>query len=242
MTPGENADWSWDEHVLTLDLYLRFPTKTPGKKSQPVLELSAFLNRLGERMGVMRTPKFRNANGVYMKLMNFKSVDPAVQAKGKAGLNRGSSLEKRVWAAYADDPASLRARVAAVRLAIQDVTVSLVGATEEEDFEGEEGGLVLRLHYSRERRPGLARKKKEQVRRSQGRLACEVCAFDFSARYGDHGEGYIEAHHRKPVSALVEGEKTKVSDLALVCANCHRMLHKRGLLSIEALKAMLAPA
>ena len=44
---------------------------------------------------------------------------------------------------------------------------------------------------------------------------------------GDLGKGYIEAHHTRPVAKLVTGERTKVSDLALVCANCHRMLHRQ---------------
>jgi serine/threonine protein kinase len=61
-----------------------------------------------------------------------------------------------------------------------------------------------------------------------GRLACEACGFDFAQVYGKLGEGFIECHHTKPVSKLRKGDKTKLSDLALVCANCHRMLHRGG--------------
>jgi 5-methylcytosine-specific restriction protein A len=57
---------------------------------------------------------------------------------------------------------------------------------------------------------------------------------------GLRGKGFIEAHHTKPVETLVESSKTKLEDLALLCANCHRMVHAaRPWLSIEALQKLL---
>ncbi len=59
-------------------------------------------------------------------------------------------------------------------------------------------------------------------------------------RYGEIGDGYIEGHHTKPISEMSENEQTKVEDIALVCANCHRMLHrKRPWLSITELKNLI---
>ena len=56
---------------------------------------------------------------------------------------------------------------------------------------------------------------------------CLVCGFDFSRFYGDLGEGYIEVHHRTPVSQMVEGYRVNpVTDLVPVCGNCHAMLHR----------------
>jgi hypothetical protein len=37
---------------------------------------------------------FRNPNGVYMKLMNFRRLDVEFQAQGKTGLTRGASLKR----------------------------------------------------------------------------------------------------------------------------------------------------
>ena len=72
------------------------------------------------------------------------------------------------------------------------------------------------------------------------RLPCEVCGFSFLARYGEHGADFIEAHHRVPVSELTEETENRVEDLAMVCANCHRMLHRgERSLSIPELKALL---
>jgi predicted HNH restriction endonuclease len=91
-----------------------------------------------------------------------------------------------------------------------------------------EGKLKERLHRSRERNSEVIRQAKEREMEREGRLRCACCEFDFQATYGTVGTGFIEAHHTKPVSALhPDGEKTKIEDIALVCSNCHRMLHRR---------------
>lgn len=74
---------------------------------------------------------------------------------------------------------------------------------------------------------------------------CVCCGFDFSEQYGKHGEGYIEIHHLKPLSNL--GKEVIVNpetDLVPVCANCHRMIHRRKdhVLSIEELTGMIKKA
>lgn len=104
-----------------------------------------------------------------------------------------------------------------------------------------EGRKILREHLSRERKSAkLAKKLKAQRLREHGRLACEVCEFDFSHVYGSHGHGYIEAHHRNPLSSVAEDVVTTMADLSLVCANCHRMLHRSSLtISLKALKRLL---
>jgi len=82
--------------------------------------------------------------------------------------------------------------------------------------------------------------KKKRALTALGRLACEACGFDFRERYGDHGEGFIECHHTKPVHALKPGDKTKVGDLRLLCSNCRRMVHATRLwLTIEELVTII---
>jgi 5-methylcytosine-specific restriction protein A len=67
-----------------------------------------------------------------------------------------------------------------------------------------------------------------------------VCGFDFKAVYGDIGEGYIEVHHTMPFHAMVAGTKIKLADLALLCANCHRMAHRQRLpLTLDAIRLAL---
>ena len=83
---GRNPPWSRDELILALDLYLRYRDSPPDKKSSEVEELSDTLNQLAQKTGLAGDQHFRNANGVYMKLMNFRALDPAYTSEGKVGL------------------------------------------------------------------------------------------------------------------------------------------------------------
>jgi HNH endonuclease len=95
-------------------------------------------------------------------------------------------------------------------------------------FEAPEGRLLMRSHFARERDRRLVQSKRNEALQKLGKLSCEVCGGDFSALYGTLSGGAIECHHTMPVAALRRGGKTHIDDLALVCANCHRILHKGG--------------
>ncbi len=109
----------------------------------------------------------------------------------------------------------------------------------EEEMTFPEGQVLYRMHRSHERNASLVRKKKESFMRKHGFLACEICGFNFAEAFGQLGEGFIECHHTIPVSELSPTSKTRVSDLCLVCSNCHRMLHRDGLHSPEELGRIL---
>jgi predicted HNH restriction endonuclease len=112
--------------------------------------------------------------------------------------------------------------------------------SEDDESAFAEGAEKFRLHRARERDPKLASAAKRKRLDSTGALKCEVCSFDFAAQFGMLGAGYIEAHHTTPVSELAGTRKTKLAELALVCANCHRMLHRSiPLLDIPGLRAVI---
>ncbi|MBN9122843.1 MAG: HNH endonuclease [Planctomycetes bacterium] len=102
-----------------------------------------------------------------------------------------------------------------------------------------EGRQVMRLHLRKERNRKAVRRKKQRVLATTGRLCCEVCTFDFRATYGDLGDGFAECHHRVPLAELTEEYRIRLSELAIVCANCHRMLHRRRNLKVEELRAVM---
>ena len=58
---------------------------------------------------------------------------------------------------------------------------------------------------------------------------CQACRLDFPERYGDIGKGFIEAHHLRPIGTLEEGVPVRydvATDFAVLCSNCHRMIHR----------------
>ncbi|MGY2733663.1 HNH endonuclease [Sphingomonas sp. UYP23] len=225
--PPRNPPWSRDELILALDLYLTNPANPPGKGSSAVAELSMTLNKLHRLNGVSGAPTLRNQNGVYLKMMNLRSLDPAYTAQGKVGMQSGGALEKVVWADYEGRRQVLAADAALIRQTVIEVNESALGKLPAaEPYEGEEGGVIMSLHKRYERDPKLVREKRKAAV-AAGSLACEVCGFDFKAAYGNLGEGYIEVHHTRPVHTLIARTKTKLEDLALLCANCHRMAHRQ---------------
>jgi predicted HNH restriction endonuclease len=85
-----------------------------------------------------------------------------------------------------------------------------------------------------------------QVRQAQGQLRCEACGFDFEEAYGEIGRGFIEIHHKIPIFCL-EGESVErtveeaMENVASLCANCHRMIHRRReeMMSLDALQLLI---
>jgi 5-methylcytosine-specific restriction enzyme A len=96
-------------------------------------------------------------------------------------------------------------------------------------FEGNKRALFI-IHRKREARLRKA-KIEEALKRNEGRLPCEVpgCGFDFIERYGEVGRGFAHVHHKKPLSlAPDKGRKVSLEELAVVCPNCHAMIHIGG--------------
>lgn len=145
--------------------------------------------------------------------------------RGKGGIGQSN-----VW--YAKEAKELRKEVALYidghHFPIPDV-----------DYEAFEGSQRMKRHFSRERNQRIVEEKKKDVLNKTEKLLCEVCGFDFHSFYGERGENFCEVHHLAALSETGE-TKTKLSDLAIVCSNCHRMIHReKKMLSIEELKKIV---
>jgi 5-methylcytosine-specific restriction protein A len=80
-----------------------------------------------------------------------------------------------------------------------------------------------KMHQRIERNSSTAK----LVKKHHG-YVCQACCFDFESHYGSLGREYIEAHHLQPLYKLEEGVTIKyniATDFAVLCANCHRMIH-----------------
>jgi len=239
---NRNPTWARDEIILALHAYRMFGGKVPAKDSEAILDLSALLNRLHKALGTQALETIRNANGVYLKLMNLRALDPAYTSQGKVGMTAGGKLEKVIWEEFDGRPDALAAEALRITTAISLLNELELTGSPEQQIEGEEGGVVLRVHRQRERDSKIVAAKRAWAKKA-GCLRCESCDFDFARRYGPLGIGYIEVHHTKPLASLEPGSRTKLADLALLCANCHRMAHRRRVpLTLDELRAALAAA
>ena len=94
---------------------------------------------------------------------------------------------------------------------------------ESQDAEGQQ---TLRSHQRRERSPILAEAKRRAFRAEHGALRCESCSLGEGQLPTELGEACFEVHHLRPLAELGGPTITRLDDLALLCANCHRMTHR----------------
>ncbi|WP_206059744.1 HNH endonuclease [Novacetimonas cocois] len=237
-----NPPWTRDELILLLELYHELEGGWPRVGDPRVAALSNLLNSFWRSQG-FDGATLRNDNGIRMKLMNLRAHDPAYA--NRAGLKAGNRLELEVWKDFEEKPQYLKETAHAIRRAIEEKLLSSAdqehdGTVDFEEVEASEGRVLTMLHHGRERSRKIIQAKKKHVLAKTGRLACEACGFDFAERYGERGHGFIECHHIRPLSELPDETKTRLDDLALVCANCHRMIHaQRPWLDIDALARLL---
>ncbi|MFC8798020.1 HNH endonuclease [Streptomyces griseoincarnatus] len=218
--PTMPPNWSVDELMLALDLYLHIRGQGRQGFSAKVAALSEELRSLRIFQEAVRSnPAFRNPSSVSLKLDNFSSIDPAHEGQG---MDHGGAGDARVWDAWAHRPGELAQAVALIRSRGEsDDAPEETG--EDEEYGALEGRILFREHRRRERDRALVAKKKQSVLKKTGRLACEVCDFESSEAYGV--EGVIDVHHVVPLHEIGESVTT-MKDLALVCPTCHRVLHK----------------
>ncbi|QNJ90964.1 HNH endonuclease [Mycolicibacterium fluoranthenivorans] len=219
--------WARDEIILACDLVYRNNWRGLDSQDERVVELSDLLQHLPLHPVQTRGPKFRNPNGVARKTYDLATRHPdyaGAPTKGGAG-------DLVVLAEFLDDGPRMSAVADLIRAGVRsgDLLDDLETFPDVDDVESEavEGRLLERRHFARERDRRLRQKKIADHLATNSDLACFTCGFDFKAAYGEHGEGYIECHHVVPLHASGE-TRTKLKDLVLLCANCHRMIHRKS--------------
>lgn len=144
--------------------------------------------------------------------------------RGKGGIGQSP-----IW--YADKPES-RGTVEMVAAYIKDRSLPLTDVDDQQS--ALEGHKRLVTHLRRERRRHIVEKKKREVLHATGKLCCEACGFDFKAFYGSIGSRFCEVHHCVPLHKAEGLVETTTDDLAIVCSNCHRIVHRTDpMLSVE---------
>lgn len=86
-------NWSREELILAFNLYLKLPFGKMHKRTPEIIELAALLGRTPSSIG--------------MRLGNFASCDPQLQARGIGGLKGGMNQVKPIWDEFYDNQEAL---------------------------------------------------------------------------------------------------------------------------------------
>jgi 5-methylcytosine-specific restriction protein A len=208
-----NPNWTRDETILALDLYFTLGGNIPSGRDHRIIGLSETLRSMPYHKDAAKKQSFRNPDGVSFKLQNLRQV-----ATGK-GLGNVSQTDRNIWEEFGARPTLVASMAAAIRIGIE----SQIPDEPEGEVEFAEGRLLTQLHYRRERNRKLRAAFFSEKRQSG--FVCEICDLSRNELPTALEEAVFEAHHIIAVSEAGE-RKTKISDLALLCACCHRLIHK----------------
>ncbi len=245
---GKKPKWTRDEIIIILSLYKNLAIKKVPHEN--ILQAySNILDRLAKIKGIKSNDNgapYRSYSSVGLRIANFIHLDD-FNNPNKKGLHRFSKLVREIWDEFSENPIGLEQEAKRIIKSI-DSEIKAKNPIEYDvggNFVSEGAKKIIREHKSRERNPAIVIQKKEAVKKEKGFLACEVCGFIFKDTYGKHGEDFIECHHKKPIAQMKIGDKTFPTDLALVCSNCHRMIHRtigdrKDCLTIEELRKIIA--
>ena len=103
-----------------------------------------------------------------------------------------------------------------------------LAGTEAEETEGKT--IEKRKRYRQHRKIERAGNAAKLAKKAHGYI-CHGCGIDFAIIYGAFGKDHIEAHHLTPISELPEDVPVSLdprNDFAVLCANCHRMIHRKN--------------
>lgn len=225
--------WTRDEVVLVCSLLVENAWQGLATDEPRIVELSKFIRSLSANQDLIADARFRNVNGVRRKMEDLRTRHPDYSGRR----THGSKLDDVVVREFLTRPLEMQSIASAIRASAQASPVNL------EDLDltmsAFEGAALERAHLARDRSQKLRDQKIRAVVAADEPVACEVCQFDFGRFYGQRGESFIEVHHRLPLhkSGPI---RTRLADLALLCSNCHRMIHRhQPWLTIEQLKAIV---
>jgi 5-methylcytosine-specific restriction protein A len=222
----KRIDWQWDEIVMAAALVDEAGWRSiPRQTSDEVKELSQRLRT--ENPAAAVDPAFRSPNSVHLKLQNIKTAHPAYAGKP----TKGGELTKQIADAFANAPIPMRKLAHALRSYPVSATSAELdvrafpASTTSDVIAATEGRVRHRIARFRERDRNLRMSKIRSYRDAHGNIDCEVCGFSFESTYGELGADYVHVHHVVPLhfsGEVVNG----LANLALVCANCHSMIHR----------------
>ncbi|MCZ4318760.1 hypothetical protein O4H26_07145 [Aequorivita viscosa] len=177
-----NPKWHRDKIILALDLYFKLEPKQIHARNPATLELSKILNKLPIHEERPDSIKFRNPNGVGLKLSNFLAIDQTYVVKGMQSF---SKLDKLVFEDFENQKGTLALIESNIKKTVlnEALNYKLYAIGEETDDAlsmAKEGMVIYRLHKYYERNTKLTNQKKSLHIKKYGQLDCEACDFNFN--------------------------------------------------------------
>lgn len=86
----EGVDWSREEHMVAFNLYSKIPFGRIHMRNPEVIRLADLIGR--------------SRGSISYKLANFARLDPALQARGIRGAERGARGEEDIWREFSATP------------------------------------------------------------------------------------------------------------------------------------------
>ena len=194
-----------------------------------MIQTKNFRDLASKEKGIRRTRSLRIDSAV-LEAYQTGCDARVILIRGRPGKEKGGGklrlLDPEYWRVVAYDPVDGNCRFA------RSSPIQFENAKSDPEVlsfkEGEQRRLFI-IHRTREWK--MRAKKLEEFATIHGRIFCEVseCGFDFEKRYGNLGKDFAHVHHKAPLGkAPPEGMQVLLQDLAVVCPNCHAMIHRGG--------------
>ncbi len=223
-TVSRNPPWTRDETIVALDVLVRNGMVQLSKHGSAVAELSRVLSAAPIHGPGSRENTFRNPSGVYRKLAHLRAcehgsvpgavptlaeIELVTEFRGQSELLARTALEIReAWGATPQQ------------------------TTPNDNGDYPEGSRKWFAHNRLERSRSLRNSILKAERQKNSALVCAACSMRTPTASVTIGDSQFEVHHRVPLAQL-GSRKTRASDVAVLCANCHRLVHA----AIQARKA-----
>jgi len=221
-------DWRWDELILLFDVFLE----------DPLLEKKDHIDRL------LKDLKLLNLYTSRWKISAERTKDSVMEklsdcANWELKKDYNSEQDSMFFGTFKADQVRFKKLANCIRIFLNH---NLIFTDALENIHSTfEGASKEVIHFRRERDQRIIKAKKQRVLLEKNKLECEACLFNFTEKYGDRGDQFIEVHHTIPLSENDLGQITFIDDLVLLCSNCHRIIHRRRpWISLEDLKKIIS--
>lgn len=154
----------------------------------------------------------------YFTILDTKIIDRRWLDDLKSGISYESDYAPKEWKNWVNNSDSVEKIIKPKETVRENEDIDYTEIDSDEEFlEGNTKEVLIKV---KKRNREIRKAKLNAFKTEFGQAFCEVC--------GENDEVVLEVHHEKTkVSDMDKNHKTKLSDLRVLCANCHRRVHNK---------------